>query len=103
MLLAMLIAATMAAPAAATKVQIENYAFHQPSVTIVAGTTVTWTNGDDDPHTVVADDKSFASDGLGQGDTWSHTFLKPGTYHYHCSVHPFMKGTVIVTAPVKHS
>ena len=63
---------------------------------------MTWTNSDDDPHTVVADDKSFDSMGLGQGDAWSHTFTKPGTYRYHCGVHPFMKGTVVVTAAAKH-
>lgn len=78
-------------------VQIADYAFKQPTITVAAGTTITWTNHDDDPHTVTADDKSFDSKGLGNGDAWSHKFTKPGTYTYHCSAHPFMKGTVVVT------
>jgi len=102
MLLALALATSMTASATAGKVAIKDYAFQKPSITVVAGSTVTWTNSDDDPHTVVADDKSFDSMGLGQGDVWSHTFAKPGTYHYHCGVHPFMKGTVVVTAAAKH-
>jgi plastocyanin len=80
-----------------TNVEIKDYAFQKPAITVTVGTTVTWTNHDDDPHTVTADDKSFDSKGLGNGDTWSYTFTKPGRYPYHCSAHPFMKGTVIVT------
>ncbi|MBV8083078.1 MAG: cupredoxin family copper-binding protein [Candidatus Eremiobacteraeota bacterium] len=79
-----------------THVSIDNYAFKAPTVTIPAGTAVVWTNKDDDPHTVTADDGSFDSKGLGQGDTYRHVFTKPGTYPYHCSAHPYMKGTVIV-------
>ena len=79
-------------------VSIDNYAFKAPSVTIAPGTAVVWKNQDDDPHTVTADDGSFDSKGLGQGDTFRHVFTKPGKYQYHCSVHPYMKGTVIVGA-----
>jgi plastocyanin len=80
----------------AVQISIENYTFKPASVTIPVGATVTWKNLDDDPHTATADDGSFNSKGLAQGDTYSFTFTKPGTYQYHCSVHPFMKATVIV-------
>jgi plastocyanin len=82
--------------AADTAVAIDNYAFKAPKVTIVVGTAVVWTNKDDDPHTVTADDASFDSKGLGQGDSFRHVFAKTGTYPYHCSAHPFMKGVIVV-------
>lgn len=80
----------------ATQIPIENYAFKPPKITIAAGDAVAWKNLDDDPHTVTADDGSFDSKGLGQGDTFRHVFTQPGTYPYHCSAHPYMKGVVIV-------
>ena len=76
---------------------IEDYAFKPATITVAAGTSVSWTQKDDDPHTVTADDGSFDSKGLGQGDTFAHTFVAAGRYPYHCSAHPFMKGVVIVT------
>jgi len=83
--------------ATTTAVAIADYAFKPATVTIAAGARVVWTQKDDDPHTVTADDGSFDSKGLGQGDTFAHVFTKPGRYPYHCSAHPFMKGVVIVT------
>lgn len=82
--------------AADAHITIENYAFKAPKLTIPAGTTVVWKNLDDDPHTVTADDGSFDSKGLGQGDTFKHAFAKAGTYPYHCSAHPYMKGVIVV-------
>jgi plastocyanin len=79
-----------------TNVSIDGYAFKAPKVTIAAGTAVVWKNADDDPHTVTADDGSFDSKGLAQGDTYRHVFAKAGTYPYHCSAHPYMKGVVVV-------
>jgi plastocyanin len=69
-----------------------------PTVTLVIGVnnTVTWSNKDNLPHTVTADDGSFSSGNLNPTDQFSWTFLKPGTYSYHCSYHPWMKATVIV-------
>jgi plastocyanin len=91
------VAGTMSSSSgSATQVTIDNYAFKPAMITVVPGTKVTWKNMDDDPHTVTADDGSFDSKGLAQGDSFSFTFKKPGTYNYHCSVHPFMKATVIV-------
>lgn len=83
-------------PSAEARVTIENYAFKTPKLTIAAGTTVVWKNLDDDPHTVTADDGSFDSKGLGQGDTFKHVFAKAGNYAYHCSAHPHMKGVIVV-------
>ena len=84
------------AEAQAVQVKIDGYAFKSPSITISTGTLVTWNNLDDDPHTVTATDGSFDSSGLAQGDTFSHKFIKPGTYQYYCKVHPMMRGSVTV-------
>jgi plastocyanin len=80
----------------ATEVKIDNFSFGPAAITVAAGTTVTWTNRDDIPHTVVADDKSFKSKVLDTDEKFSYTFSKPGTYPYFCSVHPKMTGKVIV-------
>jgi plastocyanin len=62
-----------------------------------AMTTVTWTNKDEDPHTVVDDGGVFRSRALGSGSTYSFTFPTAGTFDYICSIHPFMHGSVVVT------
>jgi plastocyanin len=77
-------------------VQIKNDAFAPSTLTVTAGETVTFTNDDDDAHTVTATDGSFDSKGLDSSARWRHTFLKPGTYTYYCQLHPFMKGTIVV-------
>ena len=82
--------------AQATEVKIDNFSFGPAAMTVAAGTTVTWTNHDDIPHTVVADDKSFKSKVLDTDQKFSYTFSKPGTYPYFCSVHPKMTGKVVV-------
>ena len=63
-----------------------------------AGTTVTWINADDAPHTVVSSTKLFKSSALDTEDKFSFTFTTPGTYEYFCSLHPHMTGTVVVEA-----
>ena len=88
--------AATAPPAAA--VTIGNFTFKAPVVTVKAGTTVTWTNGDDIPHTVVSKDGLFKSKVLDTGDRFSFTFAKPGQFGYFCSLHPHMTGTIIVKA-----
>jgi plastocyanin len=82
--------------APATEVKIDNFSFGPAAITVAAGTTVTWTNRDDIPHTVVADDKTFKSKVLDTDEKFSYNFSKPGTYPYFCSVHPKMTGKVIV-------
>jgi plastocyanin len=86
-------------PAAATgdQVTIDNFAFAPATLTVKVGSTVTWTNKDEEPHTVAASDGSFHSPGMGTGATFSHTFSTPGKFDYVCSIHPSMHGTVVVT------
>lgn len=95
--LAITTSAAAAAPAKTAGVTIGNFTFGPAALTVSAGTTVTWTNGDDIPHTVVSDDKAtFRSKVLDSGDSFSFTFEKPGTYPYFCSIHPHMTGKVVV-------
>ena len=88
----------VSAPAFAkdVKVTITNFAFAPVETTIAVGDTVTFVNGDDTIHSVVADDGSFHSDGLDTDDQFTQAFAKAGTVAYHCGLHPFMKGTIIV-------
>ena len=78
-------------------VDITNFAFAPLTLTVPLGATVTWTNRDEEPHTVVAGDGTFHSPGMGTGGTYSFTFTNVGSYDYVCSIHPFMHGTVVVT------
>jgi plastocyanin len=86
-----------AAPVAGNAVNIDNFAFAPATLTVAVGKTVTWTNRDEEPHTVVANDGSFHSPGMGSQATYSHTFATAGTFDYVCSIHPFMHATVVVT------
>jgi plastocyanin len=90
-------ATPVAAPVATDQVNIANFGFGPGTVMVKPGTTVTWAQQDEDQHTVTADDASFSSSPLTTGQTFTHTFTAPGTYHYHCAIHPFMHGTVVVT------
>ena len=81
---------------AAVDVKIDNFVFGPQDVTVAVGATVTWTNRDDIPHTVVSTDKVFKSKVLDTDEKFSFTFAKPGTYGYFCSVHPKMTGKVVV-------
>ena len=80
------------------EVKIDNFAFAPQRIVVQAGTTVTWTNADDAPHTVVSTTKLFKSSALDTADKFSFTFATPGTYEYFCSLHPHMTGTVEVEA-----
>jgi plastocyanin len=86
------------APSAAAggQVTIQSFSFGPQTLTVSAGTTVTWTNDDSVTHTVTAADGSFNSGNLKPGDQFTYTFSAPGTYSYHCSIHPFMTGQVVV-------
>ena len=92
-------AATAAAPVhAMVQVTMQNLAFSPKTLTVAPGTTVMWTNKDSAPHTVTSDSGStLASGDLSQGKSYTHTFTQAGTYTYHCTIHPFMHGTVIVS------
>jgi plastocyanin len=82
----------------ATEVKIDNFSFGPVALTVPVGTTVTWINRDDIPHTVVStdDSKTFKSKVLDTDEKFSFTFSKAGTYPYFCSIHPKMTGKVIV-------
>ena len=79
-----------------SSVAIDNFSFSPASITVPVGTTLTWTNRDDIPHTVVSDDQKFKSKALDTDEKFSFTFTEPGTYSYFCSVHPKMVAKVIV-------
>jgi len=84
------------AAATAPQLTLEHEKFGPATVTIRAGTTVTWVNNDGDLHTVTSSQGLFASPGLDPGDTFAYRFTAPGTYPYFCAVHPHMKGTILV-------
>jgi plastocyanin len=83
-----------------TQVSIDNFKYVPDTLTVPAGTRVTWTNHDDMPHTVTSTGKPKAldSEALDTDDQFSHVFGEPGTYTYICTVHPKMSGQVIVEA-----
>jgi amicyanin len=85
------------APQGGTAVSISDFKFNPATLTVPVGATVTWTNQDEEPHTVAAKDGSFHSPGMDTRATYSFTFTTPGSYEYICSIHPFMTGTVVVT------
>ena len=89
------------APEGAVVVNIDKMAYETPEITIKAGESVTWTNLEVMPHNVefaagVAGDEKVRGDMLKKGETWTMQFNEPGTYDYHCTPHPFMRGTVVV-------
>jgi plastocyanin len=82
--------------AANAEVKIDNFSFGPETLTVPVGTTVTWTNRDDIPHTVVSTDGVFKSQVRDTDEKFSYTFAKAGTYPYYCSVHPKMTGKIVV-------
>lgn len=86
-----------AKPVAADAVTIRGFAFGPQIVTVKPGATVHWTNQDSEAHTVTSDSGAFSSSVLQSGASFTFTFTKPGTYSYHCSIHPFMTGKVVVS------
>ncbi len=76
-------------------ITIRNFAFEPATLTVKAGTTVTWTNEDSVSHQVHSEGV-FDSPALSKGESWEYTFSESGTYDYICSIHPSMKGTIIV-------
>jgi len=81
---------------ASAEVKIDNFSFGPETIKVSVGTTVTWTNRDDIPHTVVSTDGVFKSKVRDTDEKFSYTFTKAGTYSYFCSVHPKMTGKVVV-------
>jgi plastocyanin len=89
---------TSSAAATPAVVHIKNFKYVPASLTVPVGTSVTFVNDDDEPHTVTATDKSFDSDALDSHESWKHVFAKAGSYAYFCEMHPYMKGTLVVKA-----
>jgi plastocyanin len=85
-----------AADAPANEVRIDNFTFNAQSLTVAAGSEVTWINRDDIPHTVVSVDLLFKSKALDTDDKFTYKFTKPGTYKYFCSIHPKMTAEIVV-------
>ena len=83
-------------PSAAATVKIDNFVFGPQTLTVPVGTTVTWTNSDDIPHTSVSTEGVFKSKVLDTDEKFSYTFTKAGTYPYYCTIHPKMTGKVVV-------
>jgi plastocyanin len=102
----MLLAAAVAAIAAnipaqadspaSSEIQIKDFMFTPVTITVRAGAVVAWANKDDEPHTVASDSGLFRSGALDTNDRFTFKFDKPGTYHYVCSIHPKMIGTIVV-------
>jgi len=78
-------------------IDVEQFAFSPAALTVTKGSSVTWRNKDDTPHNIVASDHSFASPAIDGGESYSHSFDKPGTYQYFCRLHPRMVGSITVT------
>jgi plastocyanin len=80
------------------EIDIKNFAFVPATLTVAAGTAVTWVNQDEEPHNIVdlAKPHVFRSPGIDGGEKYTFVFDKPGTYEYVCSVHPHMHGTIVV-------
>lgn len=84
-------------PTAAGKVDISDMMFTPSQINISKGDTVTWTNSDSVAHTVTADNGNGPnSSPIAPGDKYSYTFTQAGSYQYHCSIHPSMRGTIVV-------
>jgi plastocyanin len=89
-------AATTTAATAINAATIKGFSFQPDVLKVKVGAKVTWTNDDTVAHTVTADTNSFASGNLQPARSFSFTFTRPGTYAYHCSIHPSMHGSVVV-------
>ena len=98
LIVALSLALTVASRAADVEVKIDNFTFNPPRVVVKTGTTVTWENEDDIPHTATASKMQFKSKVLDTGQKFSFTFTTPGTYAYFCALHPHMTGIIVVEA-----
>ncbi len=85
-----------AAGAEPAEVRIKQHQYAPQAITVPRGTTIRWVNDDDDPHTVTSENGTFASRGIDTHEEFTFTFNAPGTYAYHCALHPTMTGSVVV-------
>jgi plastocyanin len=96
----LLVAGAIAGPARAetVEVKIDNFTYNPQQITVKAGTTVTWVNHDDIPHTVTSKTGAFRSKAMDTDDKFSFTFATPGSFPYFCALHPHMTGSIVVEA-----
>ena len=85
-----------ASAAEAARIEVKEFMFAPTTLTVSVGSQVTWVNKDDEPHTVVSDTGVFRSGAIDTDESFSFTFDKAGTYHFTCSIHPRMVGTIVV-------
>jgi plastocyanin len=88
--------ATATANVNAIKIDVRNFMFGPQTLTVTAGSTVVWTNLDQEPHTIASDQGLFRSGAIDTHETFSFKFDHPGTYRYFCTIHPQMLGTIVV-------
>jgi plastocyanin len=93
---AMAIVCTASEGAVANSIEVKDFMFMPTTLTVNAGEKVTWVNKDDEPHTVVSDTGMFRSGAMDTNESFSFEFDKAGTYHFTCSIHPRMVGTIVV-------
>ena len=93
---AALSASVQAAEPGATRIEVKNFMFMPATLTVKAGDQVTWVNKDEEPHTVTSDTGMFRSGAMDTDGSFSFKFDQPGTYHFTCSIHPRMVGTIVV-------
>jgi plastocyanin len=90
------VTSTITSTSSQNSVAIQNYAFNPSTLTIQKGANVTWKNYDSVQHTVVSDSSAFSSPLLNTGNTYTFQFNDSGSFPYYCSIHPYMKGTIVV-------
>jgi plastocyanin len=86
----------LGAPTTSAAISIDNFSFGMATLEVPVGTTVTWTNKDDVPHTVTSTTKVFKSGPLDTGESFAYTFRTVGTFEYFCSMHARMTGKIVV-------
>jgi plastocyanin len=94
--LALAASATLALGSSSVDIGINEFKFAPAALEVRPGTTVTWTNHDEETHTITSTTGAFSSRGLGNDETFAQTFTRPGAYEYFCALHPKMRATVIV-------
>lgn len=93
---ALLLLGARAPAAGPPRVDIKDFQYGPPELTVPVGARVTWTNRDEEPHTITSATGAFGSTGLSHDETFTQTFTRPGRYAYFCALHPQMKATVVV-------
>jgi len=94
--LALGVRAATASDAPAAQILIQDFHFDPPTLSVPVGATVTWTNHDEEIHSLIFPQGGFSSPGLDSDQQFSYRFEKPGTYEYRCGLHPQMTGAVVV-------